>query len=191
MRRGLPPLPPPFLSRGKRTTPSATASARPSHTPHPQSSSRFGRVQVFANDGSPLGHSINLDSSPGQDLRVRAVPSGELFNMIVVRPNSAAASYLGELAATDLSSRDFTVEQDRSSSGLGDKGHFQPSIWAIDPSTKELKALYTNPDGSRSPLSVAFDPRGNELHFVKDIDTFNTIYADFPTDVVKLYLRND
>ncbi|KAJ7116025.1 hypothetical protein C8R44DRAFT_220288 [Mycena epipterygia] len=219
LRRGLPPLPPRFLSRNKGATASMTVSSRPSSTPRPRSSVRSGRIQVFAANGSSLGYvrnstpmhafiplpqsrlihlifrnGINLEADSAHDLRVEI--AGEApFDIIITNPNFPAPFYLGALSSRNLALHDLTtivlsnVDQARGAAASR-KGFVQSSIWSIN-SSKELEARYVNPDGTKSPLLIAFDAHENELHFVGDIDFYNSANPDFPASAVKFYLSED
>ncbi|KAJ7708677.1 hypothetical protein B0H17DRAFT_361556 [Mycena rosella] len=192
-RRGLPPLPPRFVSRSKGATASATISSRPSSTPRPHFSSRSdhsGRIQVFANNGSSLGYvrnstpiSINFGGDPEQELRIQTGFESAPFD--ILKPLGASASSSGtldKLTTVALSSPDQASRLDTSGSG---KGFIQSAIWSMDPNTQELKAQYVNPDGIKSALFVEYEAFKNELYFANDIDSAKHGLA------VKLYLSED
>ncbi|KAJ7890529.1 hypothetical protein B0H14DRAFT_2689671 [Mycena olivaceomarginata] len=208
MKRGLPPLPPRFLARNKRPTPSATISApyKPLHTPRPQG--RSSRIQVFAGNGSSLGYvnnstpifGINLDADRGHDLRVQPVTGKrtvEQFSIHFERSNHLSAPLdSGTLASNKLLLRDLTelpnMNQDRAA--VSDKNFVRTAVWSIDSKAKtnhlkknELKALYVDPDDTESPIFV-FDAAGNKFHFLEDIDSINN---DFPMIPVRFYLSED
>ncbi|KAJ7043632.1 hypothetical protein C8F04DRAFT_1251037 [Mycena alexandri] len=205
LKRGLSLLPPPFLFN-KRATATATASARPSHAPHPPSYGHSGRIHVFAGNGSSLGYvrdspvnSLNIVADSEQDLRVQSLTSGEPFDLRINGPTKKSPRtplYLGVVAARNIPLHDLvkvplsTVIQARHPTA-SDKGFIQSTIWAIDSNTKELKAQYMNPNGTKSPLLPAFDPHGNELHFVEDLAIYNSANSDFPSVAVKFYLSED
>ncbi|KAJ7446687.1 hypothetical protein FB451DRAFT_785287 [Mycena latifolia] len=210
LRRGLPPLPPRSLFRNKGAigwTASATTSSRPSSTPRPRFSSRSGRIQVLASNGSSLGFvgnstpviSINFGGDPGQDLRIQIVSESAPFNIIVTNPNFPTPFYLGALASSNLSLEKLTtvalsnVDRARSKSRAtaSEKGFVQSAIWSIDLNTQELKARYVNPDGTKSPLFVVYNAHYNELHFVGNVDSDNLANPGFPGSAVKLYLSED
>ncbi|KAJ7765492.1 hypothetical protein DFH07DRAFT_367116 [Mycena maculata] len=197
LRRGLGPLPPRFASRDKAAT--ASASARPSHTPRPHSSSSSSRIQVFSGNSSSLGYvrnsapiyGINPDGGSG-DLRVRSMAGGERFDLIITNPSpSSTPSYLGAVTSGNLALRDLPKVALSNVDQVSDKAFVQSTIWSVNSSTKELEARYMDPDGTTSPLTVVFDAHENEIHFVGDVDVYNSDYADFPAMVIKLYLTDN
>jgi len=197
LKRGLPPLPPRFILGNKRATAPATISARPSHTPRSQLSARSSRIQVFAGNGSSLGYAknspitgINLDADPGQDLRIQTV-TGEPFDIFFESPNSLSAPLYSEVLASSTLPRSSFRESSNVNrarrAAVSDKGLVRTAVWSIDSNTKELKAVYVDLNGAKSPM-LAFDALENKLHFAGDIDIYNSDNDDFPVIPVRFYL---
>ncbi|KAJ7180663.1 hypothetical protein C8R46DRAFT_1070173 [Mycena filopes] len=200
LKRGLPPLPPASLFNKR------PASAQPSYTPRPPWYNHPGRIHVFAGNGTALGYvgdspvnGLNTIADSGEDLHVQPLARGELFDLSISSstPKSRKTPlYLGVVTARNKPLRDLikvslsTVNQARRTTA-SEKGFIQSTIWSIDPSTKELKAQYLDPDGSKHPVLLAFDSHGNELHFVGDINLYNSVNRDFPSIVVRFYLSED
>ncbi|KAJ7612524.1 hypothetical protein DFH06DRAFT_1147235 [Mycena polygramma] len=168
LKRGLPPLPPRFLS-DKRATVPTTTSARPSRTPDP--------------------NNLNLDAGSGQDLRIQAVAGGEPFDLMV--QNSKTPLYLGALAPHNLSKVTLSIVNKARRTTVSDKGLVQSTIWSMDRNTKELKARYVDPDGNKSPSNFAFDPHGNALLLLANVDDYNSANPDDPAIPVRLLLSED
>ncbi|KAJ7760575.1 hypothetical protein B0H16DRAFT_577403 [Mycena metata] len=188
LKRGLSLLPPPFLfnKRGTATTPT---SARPSQGLLPPSHGHSGRIHVLAVNGSSLGYDLHVQTLTNKepfDLRIKGPTQNPLKSPLYLGVVTARNIPLHDLVKVPLS----TVTQAHHTTA-SDNGFIQSTIWAIDSNTTELKAQYTNPNGTKSPLLPAFDPHGNELHFVEDLAIYNSANSDFPSVAVRFYLSED
>ncbi|KAK6992233.1 hypothetical protein R3P38DRAFT_3088511 [Favolaschia claudopus] len=171
LRRGLPLLPPKFLSRTKRET-----VLRP--WSHPR------RIQIFAGNDSSLGFiqdstptlGVNHEADHDQDLRIKLM-NKEPFDIIFKTPNILSEPlHSGMLIPA------------RPAANLP-RGSRRTASWSVDKKTNELKALYTPPHGSNTPI-IVLDTIGNTFHFVEhpDTNTHNFFRDDSPVILVKLFV---
>ncbi|KAJ7281485.1 hypothetical protein C8J57DRAFT_1297773 [Mycena rebaudengoi] len=180
LSRGLPPLPPRFLSRDV----TATANPRPSTSPIPKYFS--GRIQVRTGNGKSLGYVRNAASNTnsvntlgrGEDLRVKFIFGREPFEIIAtVQSKLPPTFYIGAQENNQLA-----IFFSTPTSSKVINSSLYPSIRA----TNKFPVHYLNPDGTKSSVVVAFNAHDNELFFVHDINAHNT--RDLPALAVKLFL---
>ncbi|TFK39802.1 hypothetical protein BDQ12DRAFT_649266 [Crucibulum laeve] len=203
MARGLPPNPPKFLRE-----PTSVQVARRTQ-PSPQPPVKYtGRLEVRTQEGHNSGHVRNWETpgtisgvnflGPEDDLLVSIIPcaSGEkLFDIFSTNPKFPAPFYVGAAGSTlipgERSVISFTNVEQTSPNSLPSSsprgGFVESAIWTIDSNTKELKAQWINPDGSRPPTVLAYNIRSNALFFVSDIDAWNE-NNNTPASAVKLFL---
>ncbi|KAF8239393.1 hypothetical protein L208DRAFT_1386312 [Tricholoma matsutake] len=194
-----------------RGTPSRSASVSfrgPSASPLPPTR-QTGRIQARKPDGSVLGFVRNTNSSqpisgfnfwgPDQDLFVSftASASGQgPFDIVAINAIFSAPFYVGASAALNSSSIGLknsnavafsNVEQTPPDSipvaSTFGKTVVESAIWSFDPSTRELKAQYVNPDSTKPATVIAYDNSTNFIFFVGDINAFNSKNSSWGSNV--------
>jgi len=207
LKRGLGPMPPMFkrvLPGGQLPT-RTTAAKRAAPSPSSRSVVYTGRIEVRTLDGSSYGDVINAQYGingvnfggpiPALNVQFTTDSSGTgPFNIFATNPNFPAPHFVG------ATTHDFATLGSNSGTGvsLGNIRQTPPNshlsggesaIWSIDPTTKEIKAHWVNPDGSKIPTFIGVDIRNNAVVFTGNIALYNQQHT-WPISEVKFFLAN-
>ncbi|TFK61927.1 hypothetical protein BDN72DRAFT_418670 [Pluteus cervinus] len=209
LARGLPPARPRFgrnlpgvvreptpASQAKRTNPSASPVPVVTYN---------GHIEVRTLDGTVLGNVRNSDKGDigginflGDDdaLEVKLVAQGQgPYDIEATNPLFKAPFFVGAGGQNALgqsvhsSSALSTVYQTpQGSPPVQTNGQWgQSAIWKIDKQSKELTAVYVNPDNTKPAVTIVYDIKNNALFFTGDLAAWNA-NNDEPASAVEFFL---
>lgn len=195
LRRHLPLLPP------KRRT--GTLTPRASCLPT-TSTTYTGKIEVrYASSGSVAGKLANWNLGrinflgPEQDLIVQLTkgPTNDPIEMIPTNDvgPSSEYPYFGAVGSASLNpgsdgSVAFGGVAHTPANSPPSSANAESTIWLVDPLTLELKAQWTNPDGSRFPTTVAYSIRENQAFLVGDADAWMNYHPNYFISAVTFHL---